>query len=353
MFDLPSKTLTIWNQTLSNCDELETDQKLSTVFACAELSMYRDRIPQTLSLKERVASLANYLIQQGKNRQGEWAILLFLEILRDKYAVDHGMYQEIEELSRTISRELPSVAINAGISHEESFTIPDHSDYQQQQSHRLNSETGKEQEDLSEAKAVLDRIELMFYNKLLTRDQLSILNQLYSQAQDIYNPNVPVNLRDKGVVDTMSNSSVLPDKLASDFFVNTSRSLAFHIKALAKHQREWPNLYVGDYVTTQSIETLKVIQNQLLLVSNIVEKYTPLSKQQVYKKEREGAINTAKKLASLFEQVDIYLASGRLPDNIQQQMEMQLDNLVFYTSRCLLWLNDLAVETDPRKSFVQ
>jgi hypothetical protein len=84
------------------------------------------------------------------------------------------------------------------------------------------------------------------------------------------------------------------------------------------------------------------MQTRIGFVSSLLDKFIPEQAFRRFQMERDGFLESIKKLTNLFEDLDSYLVAGVIPMEITAEMESYLDDLLYYANRCLLWLNDLA-----------
>ncbi|MCA9937826.1 MAG: EVE domain-containing protein, partial [Anaerolineales bacterium] len=81
--DLDPATLASLRRVLRNCGPFDDDPKLRAVFVDSRLSPWRDNVPEAGNASARVDALISYLLPR-QNNSGENALLLFLQVLRDR-----------------------------------------------------------------------------------------------------------------------------------------------------------------------------------------------------------------------------------------------------------------------------
>lgn len=81
--DLDPSTLTRLRRVLQSCGPFNSDRALQSVFVDTRLSPWANNVPEAESASARVDALISYLLLR-QNSQGENALLLFLQVLRDR-----------------------------------------------------------------------------------------------------------------------------------------------------------------------------------------------------------------------------------------------------------------------------
>ena len=152
----------------------------------------------------------------------------------------------------------------------------------------------------------------------------------------------PVNINE-GETMTAQNPNIV--NLAESVFTRTSYSLAQDLARVVEYQGEWTELIVGDPVTDKTIQALNNMQERMEVADRVAAQYVAPSLRRRFQIERDGMVSSAKELASIFDGLSNHLSAGTMPWSIHQQMERHLDDLTYYTNRCLLWLSDLAAST--------
>ena len=138
--------------------------------------------------------------------------------------------------------------------------------------------------------------------------------------------------------------------LVESVFTKTSHSLARNLAEVVQHHTEWPELIVGDEVTDRTIQALKNMQSRIEAADRLAAQYIAPSAQRRFQMERNGMVNSASELVDVFDELSSHLGGGKVPWSIVQQMDQLLDDLTYYTNRCLLWLTDLARSAHPAES---
>lgn len=130
--------------------------------------------------------------------------------------------------------------------------------------------------------------------------------------------------------------------LAEALFIKTRHSLAQDLKRVVELHFEWPELLVGDPTTDKSIEALTDMAKRMALVDGFAVEHVAPSATKRFQMERNGLMNSANQLVFYLEESSSHMVGGRMPWNIFDQMKRELDELSYYTNRCVLWLDDLA-----------
>jgi hypothetical protein len=153
---------------------------------------------------------------------------------------------------------------------------------------------------------------------------------------------------DEGEAMAAQNTSTV--NLVESLFTRTSHSLARSLAEVVQYHTEWPELIVGDEVTDKTIQALKSMQGRMKAADKLAAEYIAPSAQRRFQMERDGMVNSAGELVSVLDELSGHLGEGRMPWSIIQQMEHLLDDLTYYTNRCLLWLSDLAQSARPTEA---
>jgi len=90
---------------LCKLEELRKPELLRTIFIDSRLCQWRDKIPESSTLKERVLLIVGWLYDK-KNIRNENGLVLFFYVLRD-FNIDVAYcYQELDALARELERRL-------------------------------------------------------------------------------------------------------------------------------------------------------------------------------------------------------------------------------------------------------
>lgn len=90
---------------LRQCDEFDALKSLQALFDVPELAPFRDGLPQTDSLKERIEQTIAYLIPK-RLRDGRPVFVIFLATLRDRCDPQDQRHLLLEQLRATVEQEL-------------------------------------------------------------------------------------------------------------------------------------------------------------------------------------------------------------------------------------------------------
>jgi hypothetical protein len=93
---------------LLKCGEFDDHTSFQAIFVSAELTVYRDRLPQTNDRHERVNQTVFFLSDKYL-RDGRPVFPIFLEELRDRYDPRDAQHSELEGLRCEVERELSSI----------------------------------------------------------------------------------------------------------------------------------------------------------------------------------------------------------------------------------------------------
>ena len=351
---LPSPVYYWCRNTLQECGEFDSDRALQAVFVTIELAPFRERLPEGTSRQERVDLCLDYLLRK-RLTDGRPAISAFLLSLRDRYSEGDHLRDQLGMLSDAVDAVL--ALLTAAQEATESYEAT-----------AKGKPVGKPGEPNPGLKWLLDQITKMLATGRITNIEYAVLEQIFVDAlsSDIDEslnsmPSasaVPVKFgagysSGKGITSelaiddeqegdanmTAGNPSTV--NLTRSLFTKTARLLARDLADVVQRHAEWPDLIVGDEVTDMTVRSFRAIQNHMRMVDALSVEYIPPSARRRFQMERDAMIDSALQLTNIFEQLGAYQASGRVPRNVMAQMDRQLDDLSYYTSRCLLWLNDL------------
>ena len=140
---------------------------------------------------------------------------------------------------------------------------------------------------------------------------------------------------------------------AADVFIQTSRSVAYFLSSLAEYHSKWSKLILADRNTEQSMQLLEAIQDQILLASSLIEQFSAPQDFHVYEYETQNVLNSVNQLQRLLDDINQFLISGNIPPDISLQMERLFDDLVFYATKYLIVVNDLAGSIKKQKPYLQ
>jgi len=138
----------------------------------------------------------------------------------------------------------------------------------------------------------------------------------------------------------MTTASDLP---LDELFSQSSKFLAYQLFSLGKCRREWPNMIVSDRITRESLEVLQAIQQQVLEIDLLIkQKSNEVSAGALPRRETEKIITALRGLRMEFASIDRHLRAGPLPFDVRDTLERHFNDLVYYTSKYLLLLDELA-----------
>jgi hypothetical protein len=190
--------------------------------------------------------------------------------------------------------------------------------------------------------SILFKIEHSSYNPELSDEQKTFLKNLFAQAEE-----------PKPIGEIPMNMSEINEVQAADVFDQTSKSVAYFLSSLAVHHSKWPRLILADTTTEQSMKMLEAIEDQVLLVSGLVEKFSDPENFSIYQYETQNVLRSIGQLQALLDDINNYLISGNIPSDISLQIERLFDDLVFYAARYLIIVNDLAQLIKRQKPLLQ
>lgn len=201
------------------------------------------------------------------------------------------------------------------------------------------------------------RVDMQLREGRISASDQGILHAIYRLAlSKDENPEAPgdaespLPLYDVDEGEAMAAQNTNTVSLAESVFTRTSHSLARNLAEVVQHHTEWPELIVGDEVTELTIQALKNMQSRIETADKLAAKYIAPSAQRRFQMERNGMVNSASELVGVFNELSGHLGGGKVPRSIVQQMDQLLDDLTYYTNRCLLWLTDLARSAHPAES---
>ena len=80
--------------TLLNCGPFASNAQLKAVFTDARIALWQSKIPQVMSVDERVTAVVNFLYFQT-NTHNQNALILFLQVLSDRVHLDDSCHQKL------------------------------------------------------------------------------------------------------------------------------------------------------------------------------------------------------------------------------------------------------------------
>jgi hypothetical protein len=103
---------------LSQCSEFGNDTSLQAIFVTPELRPYRDRLPASSTIRERVSKTIDYLLEKRLSG-GRPVFPVFLANIRDKYDPDDDLFEKLhdcylrarKEVGRTETIDIPFVVV--------------------------------------------------------------------------------------------------------------------------------------------------------------------------------------------------------------------------------------------------
>ena len=194
----------------------------------------------------------------------------------------------------------------------------------------------------SGANAILFKIEHSDYNAELSAENKNFLKSLFAQIK-----------QPEHVGEIAMNINNITVAQAADVFIQTSRSVAYFLSSLAEYHSKWSKLILADRNTEQSMQLLEAIQDQILLASSLIEQFSAPQDFHVYEYETQNVLNSVNQLQRLLDDINQFLISGNIPPDISLQMERLFDDLVFYATKYLIVVNDLAGSIKKQKPYLQ
>lgn len=205
-----------------------------------------------------------------------------------------------------------------------------------------------------------NRMDAQLKAKRITEKERDALWAIYQHTlAGSYEPEIPVD--PDGVTDlnetlegeaqmTVLDSQIV--NFAESLFANTSRSLSLDLMQVVEYRTVWPELIVGDAITDKSIQVLNHMQIQMAKAGRIAVQHVAPAGKRRFQQEHDGMMRSARVLVNILEDSSNHMVRGKMPWRTIEMMEQQLDELIYYTNRCLLWLNDLSQST-PHTEIMQ
>lgn len=89
-------------EVLLQCGVFDSDGSLKTVFVVKSIHLWRDDLPQAASSRKRVEATIDYLYDKCNSR-GENALVLFVDVLANRFSSDDGLHHELTRISEHLS----------------------------------------------------------------------------------------------------------------------------------------------------------------------------------------------------------------------------------------------------------
>lgn len=187
----------------------------------------------------------------------------------------------------------------------------------------------------------LARLALMLQERGFTPAEKALLSRTYAEAireLDDQHPSAPLI----DGVNSMSAESTAPIRLTPRLLRKTAKTVAAHTAAVASQKQEWPEVLIGDEVIVQSVAHLRTLQQEVRHTAGLVERHLPPNHQRRHRRERDGLLNSAASLAGLFQELPLRMDVEYQRRQTLAELERQVDDLLYYTSRYIVWLDMIA-----------
>lgn len=89
MVSIPQDFYHLCRSVFLQCDEFDSDNSLHAIFVIEKLKPFRDGLRTATSKRDRVDLFLDYL-RDKRFGKGEPALLIFLEVLRDRYPEENA-----------------------------------------------------------------------------------------------------------------------------------------------------------------------------------------------------------------------------------------------------------------------
>lgn len=109
MAALSKELLADLRETLLSCGPFFSGNALQALFVDARVKPWQNNLPDADSNAGRVDAVISYLIDR-RNRQGENALWLLTQVLRDRTHVEDACYDQLADLSQRLKKELSQAA---------------------------------------------------------------------------------------------------------------------------------------------------------------------------------------------------------------------------------------------------
>lgn len=105
MTSLPVDLLKRLNRTLMECDQFRSDATLRPLFRENRISLWRDGLPETSSVQDRVSSMITHLLPKY-NADDENGLVLFLQLLTEWHDPQDRMHHTLQALATEVAEAL-------------------------------------------------------------------------------------------------------------------------------------------------------------------------------------------------------------------------------------------------------
>lgn len=191
--------------------------------------------------------------------------------------------------------------------------------------------------ELSSPDSFLAGLNAMLAQRGFSPDEQAVLLQVSQDADNAQDgPGWSTDYEDGDFSMTMDSASTIP--LGPHLLRRAARKLFAHMSAVARSRDIWPDLLIGDDLVDTSIRSLSTIQLEVKNAARFVESDLPAEYQWRHRREREGLLKSADSLANLFTQLSASLDTDPERRRTLAEMQRQLNELSYYTSRYIIWL---------------
>ncbi|MFN8463993.1 MAG: CHAT domain-containing protein [Caldilineaceae bacterium] len=171
-------------------------------------------------------------------------------------------------------------------------------------------------------------------------DQAVVLRRFENAAHESLSANENIDTVEGDC--SMADDPLETTPMAPRRLRKTADKLAQHMVAVAKTKDVWPDLLIGDDLVDTSIDSLNRIRLEAKHAATVLDQELPNEYQRRHRREYNGLVSSADSLASLFTELSSCMASDPHRPRTVEEMRRQLNELSYYTSRYIVWLEMVA-----------
>ncbi|HZO74372.1 MAG TPA: toll/interleukin-1 receptor domain-containing protein [Ktedonobacteraceae bacterium] len=113
MQGIPGNIYKRLRETLLECGPFDNNSQLKAIFADATLAPWHDRIPEANNSADRVEAIIHFLIKKYHSETQRNALVLFLEVLKNRIDQHDACYEHLAKLAAELSSLFPGKAVAA------------------------------------------------------------------------------------------------------------------------------------------------------------------------------------------------------------------------------------------------
>lgn len=177
---------------------------------------------------------------------------------------------------------------------------------------------------------VIQKIENMDYRGSLSDTQMAKLRDLFTQvsySKDVIKKIDLYKVSQTAIIEELSQISL---------------TIAYLLVSLSDQHTKLKKTIIHSQAIEQEIRILDQLQTQALVVEKFIKQFLGLPEPNVYEYENAYLLSTTQKLRLLLHDQKIHSTSKDLTLEVSIQIERHFDDLIFYASKILLLLDELA-----------